>query len=303
MFDIKSVIRNVHTNCKKLTRNKKLVGEIADIFDSVITDELISQSKQLNGLIRYVNVSDVGADVCIRIYLDEDQLTPSIIKALDTRNKKVVKQFITLAKSVNKEFTFEPNLQHTAVYLDDIPVAGFGISYVKKSAGDRPLWNEDEANGVKNRQYPMIRVDFDLYELPKMQPKVDGDKVIKKIVQICRNPQLLRDAENLPKVVLKLQSQGVSEDTIEEVIEERSVDINKQIAKLFALGKSIKDSTLKNLVLTALEDIFHTEAWDVDNAIQNSLKYTGYKYPINLEEVGDYFEAYLQTHDMSVFDA
>lgn len=41
MFDIKSVIRNVHNNCKKLTRNKKLVGEIADIFDSVMADELL----------------------------------------------------------------------------------------------------------------------------------------------------------------------------------------------------------------------------------------------------------------------
>lgn len=305
MFDIKSVIREVNLYCKRLLRNKKLVGELADIFNLIITKELVVQSKQLKDIIRYINVSDVGGDVHIQIYFDEDQITPIIIDACETVNKKVIKQFIKLTESVNKDFTFETKSTNTVtVYLDyDIPIASLVIRYVKRSMGDRPLWAEDKANGIKNREYPMINIAFDLYELPKMNPKVDADKAIKKIVQICRKPQLLRDVENLAKVVVKLQGQGTSEDTIEEIIEERSVDINKQIAKLFALGKSIKDSTLKKLVVAALVDIFHTETWDTDKAIQNSLEHTGYKYPINLEEVGDYFEAYLQTHDISVFDS
>ena len=146
MFDIKSVIRNVHTNCKKLTRNKKLVGELADIFDLIITKELAVQSKQLKDIIRYINVNDVGGDVHIQIYFDEDQLTPSIIDACETVNKKVLKQFMKLTEAVNKDFTFETKSTNTVtVYLDyDIPIASLVIRYVKRSMGDRPLWAEDK---------------------------------------------------------------------------------------------------------------------------------------------------------------
>ena len=74
--------------------------------------------------------------------------------------------------------------------------------------------------------------------------------------------------------------------------------INKDIKKAFALCTKISDKKVAARITSFLEEIFHTDINDLDNALQNFLEANDY-YSIDFYELVELtFDVYLKTHDL-----
>ena len=316
MFDINKTIRQLHIKNDKLAQNKRVFGEFVDVFDEVLPKYLNQLNKKLAGLIRYVDIvqkrnsANAGVTTFIVVYPDEDQLTPSILNYLDRKGLGVNKQIKALMLALNSDLDIKRNFVGPILNVWDGNelLASYGYYWLDKSSGIKPLWDEDKANGVniKRRKYPKLIIEFSLYEklrAKKSTRKIDVDTAIEQMSEICRDPAFTRNIKTLASTALKLQKQGVTQAAIEKVINQKSKVVNTQIKKLFALCNAIDDRDMATVILTFLEDVFHTYRKSLNNAIQNSFAYTGYKYPINLKELAEYtFDAWLDSHDISLFD-
>ena len=317
MFDINKTIRQLHIKSEKLAQNKRVFGEFVDVFDGVLTKHLNQLNKKLAGLIRYVdiiqkrNTVNVGVTTTIVIYPDEDQLTPSLLNYLNRKGLGVNKQIKALMLALNSDLDIKRNFAGPILNVSDGNdlLASYGYYWLDNSSGIKPLWDEDKANGVniKRRKYPKLIIQFSLYEKlrakKKNTRKIDVDTAIEQMSKICRDPALTRNIKTLASTALKLQKQGVTQAAIEKVINQKSKVVNTQIKKLFTLCNAIDDRDMATLILTFLEDVFHTDRKSLDSAIQNSFAYTGYKYPINLKELAEYtFDEWLDSHDIGLFE-